>query len=209
MRVGLFFGTFNPIHIGHLIIADYMTQLVELDEVWLVVTPQNPHKDKKTLLADHHRLELVRLAIDEHPKLRVSDVEFKLPQPHYTIKTLEFLKEKYPDKEFALILGEDNLLNLKKWYNYENILKNYKLFVYPRAIGVGECEIHSETGDLIQHPNVRLITDVPLMKISASYIREAIRDGKSVKYLLTEPVYHYIDRMNFYRKQVSSKKGNT
>lgn len=200
MKVGLFFGTFNPIHIGHLIIADYMAQAGVLDEVWLIVTPQNPLKDKKTLLADHHRLELVRLAIDEHPKLRASDVEFKLPQPNYTVKTLEYLKEKYPNKEFALILGEDNLLTLKKWYNYETILKNYQIYVYPRAIGLGEELNPSETTDLYEHPHVHMMKEVPLMKISASYIRRAIREGKSVKFLLTEPVYHYIDQMNFYRK---------
>ena len=198
MKVGLFFGSFNPIHVGHLILADFFAENTDLDQIWLIVSPQNPHKEKKTLLKDYHRLELVRIAIEGNDKLRASDVEFKLPIPSYTIKTLTYLKEKYPDYEFSLLMGEDNLKTLHKWFNYEEILNRFKIYVYPRI----DSNVKEERGNenIIEHPNVNVFKDVPMMKISASYIRKAIKEGKSVRYLLTYPVLKYIDRMNFYKQ---------
>lgn len=205
MNVALFFGTFNPIHVGHLLIANHITQKKEVDQVWMVVSPHNPLKDKKTLLDDYHRLHLVKIAIDENPKLRASDIEFSLPQPSYTVNTLAYLKEKFPEHSFSLIMGEDNLRTLNKWYNYDYILKNHSLYVYPRMLSLleyekqGEKEEGSFVEEIKMHPSVIWCHDTPLMKISSSFIREQISQGKDVRYLLTEPVFKYVDEMNFYR----------
>ncbi len=204
MKIGLYFGTFNPIHVGHLVIANYMAEFTELDQVWLVVTPHNPLKDKSTLLNDRHRFALVQEAIDDNPKLKVTDVEFNLPKPSYTITTLTYLNEKYPQHEFSLIMGEDNLRTFHKWFNHEVILKKHKMFVYPRVLTMQEeQEVHSISRDFLNnyrtHENVIICEDAPVMKVSSSFIREAIKQGKDVRYLLTEPVYKYIDEMNFYK----------
>ncbi|MGV3632142.1 MAG: nicotinate (nicotinamide) nucleotide adenylyltransferase [Bacteroidota bacterium] len=205
MNIGLFFGTFNPIHVGHLVIAGHMANSGKLDQVWLVVSPHNPLKNKKTLLADHHRLQLVKLAIDDNPKLRASDIEFSLSQPNYTVHTLAHLKEKYPQHSFSLILGEDNLRTFNKWYNYEYILENHQVFVYPRNLTVQELEeekLKTDEGfyaEVKTHRNVIFCEDTPVMKISSSFIRESIQKGKDVRYLLTEPVFRYVDEMNFYK----------
>jgi nicotinate-nucleotide adenylyltransferase len=204
MKIGLYFGTYNPVHVGHLVIANYMADYTDLDQVWLVVSPQNPLKEKSTLLADHHRLELVRIAIDDNDKLRVSDIEFKLPKPSYTVTTLAHLREKHPNHEFALIMGEDNLRTLHKWYNHDYLLKNHKIYVYPRALTIQEeaevIAIGKETiNEFYGHPNVIICEDAPVMKVSASFIRHAIKEGNDVRYLLTEPVRKYVDEMNFYR----------
>jgi nicotinate-nucleotide adenylyltransferase len=200
MNVGLFFGSFNPIHVGHLIIADHIAGLENIDEVWFVVSPQNPHKEKKTLLADHHRLMLVKEAVDNNPRLRASDIEFALPVPSYTVKTLAHLKETYPDHSFSLIMGEDNLRTLHKWYNYEEILEGYQILVYPRVLTVQELDTPKDQGNgLRNHANIKLVEDVPVMKVSSSAIRRAIKEGRDVRYLLTEPVYKYVDEMNFYK----------
>jgi nicotinate-nucleotide adenylyltransferase len=201
-NIGLFFGTFNPIHVGHLIIANYMTSRSELDEVWLVVTPQNPLKDKQTLLSDYHRLAIVQTAIEKNDKLKVSDIEFKMSQPNYTIDTLVRLKEKHPNFHFHLIIGEDNLRNFHKWKNAEIIQKNYSIFVYPRVLTPQELE--NETtfamkNEIRSNPCFIYCDDAPLMKISSTYIREEIRTKKDVRYLLTEEVYNYVDEMNFYK----------
>jgi nicotinate-nucleotide adenylyltransferase len=200
MKIGLYFGTFNPIHVGHLIIANYFANETDLDEIWLVVSPHNPLKDKATLLKDFHRLDMVKEAIEDNPRLKSSDIEFKLPKPSYTATTLAYLKENYPNDEFSLIMGEDSLRSLKKWYNYEVILRNYKIFVYPRAVLMDELASNNPIEkSLIEHPNVKIMQDVPIMKISASYIRHAIKNGKDFRYLVTEPVFKYIEEMHFYR----------
>jgi nicotinate-nucleotide adenylyltransferase len=200
-KVGLFFGTYNPVHVGHLIIANHMVHYTELDEVWLVVSPQNPFKEKSGLLADYHRLAVARIAVEDNPKLRVSDVEFSLPQPSYTVHTLAHLNEAYPDTEFALIMGEDNLRTLHKWKNYEVILERHKIYVYPRALTEQEREdlkSHRMPSSTSNHPNI-IKVDAPVMKLSASFVRKAIKDRKDVRYLLPEPVYKYVDEMNFYK----------
>lgn len=204
-KIGLYFGTFNPIHVGHLIIANYMVETTAMDEVWMVVTPQNPLKEKNGLLADYHRLAMVRIGIENNPKLKASDIEFQLPQPNYTATTLVYLKEKFPNKEFSLIMGEDNLRTFHKWHNYEWILENHEIYVYPRALTIQEVEDVNATLDksgngLNSHPNVHICDDVPVMKISSSFIRTLIREKKDVQYLLTEPVHKYLDEMNFYRE---------
>lgn len=204
MKIGLYFGTFNPIHVGHLVIANYMAEYTDLDQVWLVVSPQNPLKNKSSLLADYHRLALVQEAIEGNDKLRASDIEFKLEKPSYTVTTLAYLKEKYPQHTFSLIMGEDNLRTLQKWYNYETILKNHQFYVYPRVLTIQEeQEIldmgHLQENEFAKHEHVTICDEAPVMKVSASFIRNAIKNGKDVKYLLPEAVLNYIDKMNFYR----------
>ncbi len=191
-KTGLFFGSFNPIHIGHLIIANHLVEHSDLDELWFVVTPHNPHKEKKSLLKDHHRLMMVRLAIENYPKLKVSTVEFDLPQPNYTINTLTVLKEKYPERSFYLLMGEDNLAGFKKWKNYESILDYHHIYVYPRLT---KKEIPSE---MKNHPHIHFIK-APVIEISATQIRKDIKEGKNVRPLLPPEVYKYIEEMNFYK----------
>lgn len=192
MKIGLFFGSFNPVHIGHLIIANFMATQTDLDKVWLVVSPQNPLKPKKTLARDHDRLHLVRLGIGDNPKLQASNVEFDLPKPSYTIDTLSFLKEKYPDQEFALIMGGDNLASLHQWKNYEQLLAGYDIYVYKRP--------SFDAGALAAHPRVRLC-EAPMLDISATYIRECLRTGKSVRYLVPDAVWEYLESGTLYRGQ--------
>lgn len=204
MKVGLYFGTFNPIHVGHLVIANYMAEYTDLDQVWLVVSPQNPLKKKSSLLADFHRLSIVKAAIDDNLKLKASDIEFKLTKPSYTATTLTYLAEKHPDYIFSLIMGEDNLRTLHKWYNHEVILKNHDFYVYPRVLTEQEEDEVQEIGSRPVNqfknlPNVHICNEAPVMKVSASFVRNAIKEGKDVRYLLTEPVRKYIEEMNFYK----------
>ncbi len=213
-KVGLFFGSFNPIHIGHLILGNYLADRTDLNEVWFVVSPHNPHKKKANLLEDHHRLAMVRIAVEDNNKLKASDVEFDLPKPSYTVFTLQKLKEDHPDKEFVLIMGEDNLRSFHKWKNYEYILENHQVLVYPRIrtiqeeesenkiLNKGEIRQNSHTEPvevLLQSDSITLLEDVPMMKISSSFIRKAVKEGKDIRYLLSEPVYQYLDEMNFYK----------
>ncbi len=193
MKTGLFFGSFNPVHIGHMAIANYMVEFTELERVWLVVSPHNPHKEKSSLLGDKHRLRLVREAIGDHKKLKASDIEFKLAQPSYTVNTLAHLKEKHPKDEFALIMGYDNLLGFHKWKNHEEILKHHDIYVYPRLNKEGAKPLLS-----LDHPRVKM-TEAPLMEISASFIREAISKKKDVRHFLPQAVWEYIGEMNFYK----------
>lgn len=189
-KIGLFFGSFNPIHIGHLIIANFMATQTDLEQVWIVVSPQNPFKDKKSLANNYDRLHLVELAIANNPNLKVSNIEFGLPQPSYTIDTLTHLKEKFPQKYFSLIMGGDNLFTFHRWKNYELILKYHDIYVYDRP--------GYETDKYKYYPNVKHF-EVPLMQISASYIRNCIKEGHSVRYLVPDVVFEYLDKSNLYR----------
>ncbi|REG99079.1 nicotinate (nicotinamide) nucleotide adenylyltransferase [Flavobacterium aquicola] len=193
MKIGLYFGTFNPIHIGHLIIANHMAEHADLDQVWMVVTPHNPLKKKATLLDDYHRLQMVYLATEDFQKIKPSDIEFKLSQPNYTVNTLVHLQEKYPNHEFSLIMGEDNLKSLHKWKNYEVILEHRDIYVYPRI------SAEAENLELKNHPKIHLI-DAPIVEISSTFIRENVKKGKNVQPLLPNKVWEYIDHNNFYRK---------
>ncbi len=188
-RTALFFGSFNPIHVGHLIIANTMLQQEGVDELWFVVSPQNPLKERATLLADHHRMQMVRRAIEDNYKMQACDIEMHLPLPSYTAVTLAALGEKYPEREFCLVMGSDNLATFERWRNYEYILEHYRLLVYPRP-GTQRCK-------LATHPHVTMV-DVPMMDISSSYIRQQIAARKDVRYLLTEPVHKYLTEMHFY-----------
>lgn len=190
-KTGLFFGTFNPIHIGHLILAEYMVENTDLKEVWFVVSPSNPLKKKSSLLDEHHRLYMVNLAIEDDFRFRSSNIEFKLPYPSYTANTLAYLQESYPGKRFVLLMGEDNLENLEKWRNREYILEHYEIYTYPRA-GYDGTKYE-------KNPSVKLV-DAPKIEISATMIRESIRNKKQVKYLLLPQIERYIDEMNFYKK---------
>ncbi len=190
MKIGLFFGSFNPIHIGHLIIANTMAENTDLQEVWLIVSPQNPHKKNTSLLHEFDRYEMVSLAINDSYKLKVSDVEFQLSRPSYTIDTLTYLSEKYPQHQFVLIIGEDNLEAFTKWKNYEKILEYYELYVYPRP--------GAKPSELLTNPKVKSVA-APLLDISATYIRNNIKEGKSIRFLVTEQVEAYISKKLFYR----------
>ena len=192
-KTGLFFGTFNPIHIGHLIIANHLAEFSDLEQVWFVVTPKSPFKTKQSLLGNNHRYQMVYEAIREYPKLQLTDIEFKLPQPNYTIDTLTHLQEQHGDtNQFALIMGEDNLKSLHKWKNHEAILEYYQLYVYPR---ISSSKIPTA---LAAHPHIHHI-DAPVMEISSTFIRKQHRAGKNVRPLLPEAVWKYMDEMNFYR----------
>lgn len=192
MKVGLFFGTFNPIHIGHLIIANYMAEFSDLEEVWFVVTPMSPFKKKSSMLDNTHRLAIANVAVEEYPKLKTSDIEFKLPQPNYTINTLIHIEEKYPEHQFCLIMGEDNLKGFHKWKNYETILKNYQLYVYPR---ISDGAVESE---FLKHPQVHRV-QAPIVQISSTFIRKSIKAKKDIRAMLPANVWNYIDEMNFYK----------
>jgi nicotinate-nucleotide adenylyltransferase len=191
-KVGLFFGTFNPIHVGHLIIANHMVEFSDLDEVWLVVTPHNPHKKKSSLLDNHHRLEMVYRACESYEKLKPSNIEFGLPQPNYTVNTLLHLQEKFSTNTFSLIMGEDNLNNFHKWKNYEVILEHHEIYVYPR-IDQGKRAARFEN-----HSKIRKI-DAPIVEISSTFIRKSIQQSKNVRPLLSDKVWQYLDEMNFYK----------
>ena len=192
-KVGLFFGTFNPIHIGHLVIANHMVEFSDLDEVWFVITPMSPFKTKKTLLDNNHRYQMVYEATKDYPKLKPSKIEFDLPQPNYTINTLVHLEEHYEKGyEFALIMGEDNLKGFHKWKNYETILESHCIYVYPR-ISNGKVEHQFKDNPKIQH------IDAPIMEVSSTFIRNSHSKGKNIKPLLSDAVWKYMDEMNFYR----------
>jgi nicotinate-nucleotide adenylyltransferase len=190
MKIGLFFGSFNPIHTGHLIIANYMANHTSLDEVWLIVSPHNPLKEKSALVNMYDRLEMANLALENSSNIRVKDIEFQLPQPSYTIDTLTHLKERYPEHHFSLIMGSDNLLSFKKWKNYELILRDYSLLIYPRP-GYTDAEFAN-------HPSVT-VTDTPLMEISATFIRKSIVSKKNVQFFVPDKVLEFIESKSMYR----------
>ncbi|MGK0313862.1 MAG: nicotinate-nucleotide adenylyltransferase [Saprospiraceae bacterium] len=189
-KIGLFFGSFNPVHVGHMIIANFMVEHSDLEKIWMVVSPHNPHKEKKSLAKDHDRLHLVDLAVGDNTGIKASNIEFNLPKPSYTIDTLTYLKEKYPHHEFCLIMGVDNLSTFHKWKNYEKILENHNIFVYKRP--------GYELGSLQDHESVTIL-EAPLLSISASYIRNQIKQGNSIQYLVPDVVWKYLAGSSMYR----------
>lgn len=197
MKVGLFFGSFNPVHVGHMIIANFMAQNTDLNQVWMVVSPQNPLKKKQTLAKDRDRLHLVNLAIGDNLLLRSSDVEFSMPKPSYTIDTLAYLGEKYPDYEFVLIMGGDNLRTIHKWKNYEKLISDYEIYIYKRP------KYSTKTWE--DHTTIK-IYEAPLLDISASYIRDQVSRGHSIQYLVPQEVYEYLDETRLYEKLLKKTK---
>ena len=189
LKTGLFFGSFNPIHIGHLIIANIMAETTDLKKVWLVVSPQNPFKPSKGLLHEFDRYDMARAAVFDHYKIEASDIEFHLPKPSYTIHTLVHLQEKHPEKEFKVIIGEDNLTNFVKWKNHDRILQDYGLYVYPRP--------NAQPSELKQHPNVKMV-EAPMLDISATFIRQCVKKRQSVRYLVPDAVEEMIRTKGFY-----------
>ena len=191
MITGLYFGSFNPIHIGHLAIANFMVEFSDLEQLWFVVSPQNPLKEKQSLLQDYHRLEMVRLAIEEDERFRASDIEFRLPTPSYTIDTLAYLEEKYPGREFQLVMGSDGLRTFHKWKHAELIVQKYHRLIYPRP-GMDKDSVASLSNSTL--------VDAPMMDISSSFIRKAIKAGKDVRHLVPDRAYTYMREMHFYEK---------
>jgi nicotinate-nucleotide adenylyltransferase len=196
-KVGLYFGSFNPIHIGHIAIAGYMNQYAGLDQIWFVVSPHNPLKKKETLLADHQRLHMVNLAIGNNDRLKASDIEFKLPVPSYTIDTLTYLNEKYPTNKFVLVMGEDNLNTLHKWKNINELICKAAIYVYPRA-GSGKAASHLPE-QILSKADVHYV-NAPVMDISGTFIREGIKNGKDMSYFVPPAVWTYIKEMHFYER---------
>ncbi|HHH54988.1 MAG TPA: nicotinate-nucleotide adenylyltransferase [Bacteroidetes bacterium] len=190
MKIGLYFGSFNPVHTGHLIIANHVINFTDMDEVWLVISPQNPFKKRQNLINSYDRLALVELAIGDYDRIKPCTIEFNMPVPSYTIDTLTYLKEKYPDFEFNLIMGSDNLVNFHHWKNYDVILKYYNLIVYLRP--------GFEDVPFLNHKSVTAL-DAPLLEISSSFIRKLIKEGKSIRYLVPDSVYNEIMLSNLYK----------
>jgi nicotinate-nucleotide adenylyltransferase len=190
-KTGLFFGSFNPVHNGHMMLANYLLEYTDLSEIWFVVSPHNPLKPKKGLLDDHHRLEMVNLAINDFNGFQACDIEFRMPKPSYTIHTLTYLTEKYPLRHFVLIVGGDNLESFHKWKNPEAILDQYEVYVYARP--------GYEGGGFAAHRNVR-ISEAPLLEVSSSFIRDSVRKGKDIRFFMPERAYRYMKEMNFYKK---------
>jgi len=191
MKVGLFFGTFNPIHIGHLAIANYLTEFTDLGQVWMVVSPQSPFKKKENLLPEDQRYKMVKMALEEDLPIRATDIEFGLPKPSYTMDTLDYLSQYHPGHQFCLIVGSDNLVHLHQWKNYQALLDRFDLYVYPRP-GTDPLDFRERYAfHLVQ---------APLIEISSSMIRQSIRDGKNMRYFLSSDVYQYIKKMHFYEK---------
>lgn len=189
MKVGLLFGSFNPVHTGHLILANYMASSTDLRAVWFVISPQNPFKPSKSLLHEFDRLHMVSLAIDDNPLLSFTDIEFKMPRPSYTIDTLTYLQEKYPGYQFVLIIGGDNLAGFPKWKNHERILEYHEVYVYPR--------LGADLSAFLNHPKVKVIS-APWLDISATLIRDCINKGKSIRYMVPEAVEQYIEVKKLY-----------
>ncbi len=196
-RVGLYFGSFNPVHIGHIAIAGYMTEFAGLDQVWFVVSPHNPLKKKETLLADHHRLYMAQVAIGDNDKLKVSDIEFRMPAPSYTIDTITYIEEKYSSHTFCLVMGEDNLFTLHKWKNADQLVKKCPIYVYPRQSSAKTTS--PILGMLLSEAEIHR-TDAPEMEISGTFIRKGIREGKNMSYFLSPEVWKYITEMHLYEK---------
>ncbi|MBP6286667.1 MAG: nicotinate-nucleotide adenylyltransferase [Ferruginibacter sp.] len=191
MKIGLYFGSFNPVHIGHLIIASHAVNETDLNQVWFVVSPQNPFKQSSSLLNEYHRLHLIKSAIDGENGLRASNVEFSLPRPSYTIDTLAYLKEKFPTYDFSLLMGSDGFKNLDKWKNFENIIKNHPIYIYKRP-GFEITETHGA--------KINILETAPLLEISSTKIRELIKKRKSIRFLVPDVVKNEIELAGYYRK---------
>ena len=189
MNIGLYFGSFNPIHIGHLIIADHVLSVSDVKQIWFVVSPHNPLKESSSLLNENHRLHLVQLAIDEQPKFKASNIEFKLPRPSYTIDTMTYLSEKYPQHQFSIIMGSDSIQNITKWKNYQTLLQHYKIIVYNRP---------GYNAAIINHENISIV-DAPLLDISSTHIRQKIKNKTSIRFLVPTEVREYIAANNYYK----------
>ena len=190
MKIGLFFGSFNPVHIGHLAIANYIAEYTDLNQFWFVISPHNPLKDKETLLSDQIRLEMLEIAIEGDVRFAVCDIEFRMPQPSYTIDTLTYLQEKHPRHEFVLIMGSDGLPTFHKWKNHDRIISGYHRMIYPR---ISDIDTNFEG-----HRNITLLSEAPKIEISSSFIRKAIREGKDIRHFLPSRVYEYIVKYNLY-----------
>lgn len=190
LKIGLYFGSFNPVHVGHMAIANYLVEFSDIDQLWFVVSPQNPFKKQENLLDDFQRLEMVHRAIGDDQRFRVSNIEFKLPKPSYTIDTLTYLKEQFPNHTFSIIMGADNLLNIDKWKNSEIIRSNYGIIVYPRP--------WVDISAFKDKKNIQVI-NAPLIEISSTFIRESIKNGKNVRHFIPLKAWEYLDEMNFYR----------
>ncbi len=191
MKIGLFFGSFNPIHHGHLMVASYIANHTEVQQVWLVVSPQNPHKTQASLLNEYDRLHLAQLAIEDDSQLKVSDIEFKLPKPSYTIDTLTYVQEQFPQHEFYVIMGGDSFQNLPKWKNFESLIKNYKFIVYRRP----GFEINNTHGASVQY------LEAPMLELSATLIRNNCKNGNTIRYLVPEKVREEIERNNYFKEE--------
>lgn len=187
MKTGLFFGSFNPVHIGHTVIACYMAEFTDLGEIWFVVSPQNPLKTETSLLPDFHRLEMVKLALENQPALKICDIEFHLPRPSYSYDTLEHLKKIYPERHFVIIIGTDNLECFKKWKNFRELQENEEFYIYPR--------LNTNNEALKDFKKYNLV-DAPVIEVSSSFIRKSLRQGKDVRFLLSDPVYYYLIDQN-------------
>lgn len=189
MHIGLFFGSFNPIHTGHMIIANHIVEHAGIDKLWFVVSPHNPLKDSHSLLNEYDRLHLVKIAIDDNPKFRASNIEFSLPKPSYTIDTLTYLEEKFPLEKFSIIMGSDSFQNIHRWKNYEQLVKNHPIIIYNRP----GFEIEETHGARLT------IVDAPLLNISSTFIRSQVKQGKSIRYLVPDPVHNYIADSNYFK----------
>ncbi len=198
LEIGLYFGSYNPVHIGHLAIANYMVEYTDIDQLWFVVSPQNPHKKRSNLLADYHRLEMVNRAIEDDNRMRASNIEFSLPKPSYTVNTLAHLSDQYPNYHFRILMGSDNLENFHKWKNFETIIENYGVIVYPRP-GFDKSKVKITE-------NMVIAEGAPLMEISSSFIRNAIRQGKDIRHFLPLKTWEYLDEMNYYTHSPAHQK---
>ena len=190
MKIGLYFGSFNPVHIAHLIIANHILNETEIEKIWFIVSPQNPFKAVSNLLNEYHRLHLVRLATEDDSRIKASDIEFTLPKPSYTTATLAYLADKYPEHEFCIILGSDSFQNLHKWKNYEMIVKNYQLYIYLRP----GFEIENKIGAHLH------VLETPLLQLSSTQVRKYIKEGKSVRYMIPDKVLEEIEKGGYYKK---------